>query len=294
VEESNPVVDELNESLSDQTTSGSSGTCRPFVKWAGGKRGLLTEIIRRLPPSFNRYMEPFLGGGAVFFALSSRPAFLADSNGELVISYEAVRDECEELISLLSTYEHSEEEFYRIRALDRAPDFASLSRVERAARLIYLNKTCFNGLYRVNAKGFFNVPFGRYENPKICDAANLKACSQKLSRAVLSVSSFEHVLEVAEKGDFVYFDPPYAPVSKTSDFTSYVPGGFDDAAQELLMLVCLQLHQRGVQWILSNSNVPLIHELYRGFRIEQVYAPRAINSKASGRGAVTELLIRNY
>jgi DNA adenine methylase len=205
-----------------------------------------------------------------------------------------VRSEVHALIEELKGFRYEKEMYYEVREWDRKPDFGQMSRVKRAARLIYLNKTCFNGLYRVNSKGHFNVPFGSYSDPTIVDPENLKACSTVLQRAIIQSSNFEQVLEIAEAGDFVYFDPPYAPTSDTADFTSYSKDGFDDAAQELLLLVCLQLNQRGVKWMVSNSNTPIIQELYRGFKVEPIIASRAINSKASKRGAVIELLIRNF
>lgn len=269
-------------------------SCRPFLKWAGGKTQLLPHLTHRVPNSFGRYLEPFIGGGALFFSLQPRLAMLADCNQELINCYQVVQGEVESLIEELKSYRYEKEMYYSVRELDRGADFGKLSRVKRAARLIYLNKTCFNGLYRVNSKGQFNVPFGSYSDPTILDAENLRACSKALKGAVIQSGNFEQVLEIAEKGDFVYFDPPYAPLSETADFTAYSKEGFDDAAQEMLLLVCLQLNQRGVKWMVSNSNTPIIRELYRGFTIEAVGASRAINSKASKRGTVVELLVRNY
>jgi len=268
--------------------------CRPFLKWAGGKTQLLSALMKRMPASYNRYLEPFLGGGALFFALQPKASYLADYNGDLINCFEVVRSDVDELIEELKRYKYEREMYYAVRDLDRTAEFAKLSAVKRAARFIYLNKTCFNGLYRVNSKGHFNVPFGAYKDPRILDAENLRACREALSSAVLKQGSFEEIAEVADKGDFVYFDPPYAPVSDTADFTQYVTGGFDASSQELLLLTCLKLHQKGVQWMLSNSNAPLIQELYRGFKVETVEAGRSINSKAEKRGPVLELIIRNY
>ena len=269
-------------------------SCRPFLKWAGGKTQLLPHLVHRIPNSFNRYIEPFIGGGALFFALQPRISLLADCNQELISCYQVVRSDVDALIEELKGFRYEKEMYYEVREWDRKPDFGQMSRVKRAARLIYLNKTCFNGLYRVNSKGHFNVPFGSYSDPTIVDPENLRACSTVLQRAIIQSGNFEQVLEIAEAGDFVYFDPPYAPTSDTADFTSYSKDGFDDAAQELLLLVCLQLNQRGVKWMVSNSNTPIIQELYRGFKVEPIIASRAINSKASKRGAVIELLIRNF
>jgi DNA adenine methylase len=208
--------------------------------------------------------------------------------------FEVVRSNVNELINQLSNYRYDKEQYYAVRALDRSDGFSDLSPVQRAARLIYLNKTCFNGLYRVNSKGYFNVPFGTYDNPKIVDSENLLLCSSALTKTILRQAAFEDVVNIAQAGDFVYFDPPYAPLSNTSDFTHYAKDGFNDEAQELLLLVCLKLHQNGVKWMVSNSNVPLIRELYRGFNIEPISATRSINSKAEKRGPVVELIIRNF
>jgi DNA adenine methylase len=268
--------------------------CRPFLKWAGGKTQLVPNLLKRIPANFNRYIEPFVGGGALFFALQPKSAYIADCNTELINCYQVVRDNVHGLIEELKAYRYDKDQYYAVRELDRQESFSTLSPIKRAARLIYLNKTCFNGLYRVNSKGHFNVPFGSYSDPTILDAKNLLQCGQALSPTILKTAPFEEILEVAQEGDFVYFDPPYAPISDTADFTAYAKGGFDDSAQELLLLVCLQLHQRGVKWMVSNSNTPIIQELYRGFRIESVPASRSINSRAEKRGPVLELIIRNY
>lgn len=284
----------MSSTASDSFPDNEEFTCKPFVKWAGGKGQLLHELIRRIPPKHNRYMEPFIGGGALFFALKPTIASINDLNSELISCYEVVRDSPEELVAELATYPYQSEFYYRIRALDRSPEYQQLSPLKRAARLLYLNKTCFNGLFRVNSKGQFNVPFGKYTNPTIADSGNIYACSKLLKRAIIQSRPFDEFVEGATRGDFIYFDPPYAPVSDTSDFTSYLADGFGDGQQELLAVVCLKLNQMGVKWLVSNSNTPLIRELYRGFRIEEVSATRAINSKASKRGPITELMIRNY
>jgi DNA adenine methylase len=277
------------------TTQGSRRVeCRPFLKWAGGKTQLLPQLVRRTPRSYNRYLEPFIGGGALFFALQPRSSYLADCNTELINCFEVVRSDVEALIQELQGYRYDKDQYYAVRALDREESFATLSPVARAARLIYLNKTCFNGLYRVNSKGHFNVPFGSYDNPTILDADNLRRCSSVLSTAIIRNGEFEEIVDVAQPGDFVYLDPPYAPVSETSDFTQYAKDGFDESAQELLLLICLQLHQKGVRWMVSNSNTPLIQELYRGFNVEPVAASRSINSRAEKRGPILELIIRNF
>lgn len=280
--------------LADSDTTSTKIECRPFLKWAGGKTQLLAQLLKRTPTSYNRYVEPFLGGGALYFAIQPKIAYLADFNPELVNCFEVVRGNLAELKEELKKYRYDKEMFYEVRELDRKADYGSTSSVARAARFIYLNKTCFNGLYRVNSKGHFNVPFGAYKDPTILDAPNLTACSNALQSAILKTGSFEDIVDIAEKDDFVYFDPPYAPVSETADFTHYVKGGFDEASQELLLLTCLKLHQKGVKWMLSNSNTNIIQELYRGFKVETVEAGRAINSKADKRGPILELIIRNY
>jgi DNA adenine methylase len=278
----------------DSDTSTTKIQCRPFLKWAGGKTQLLPALLKRAPTSCNRYLEPFLGGGALYFAMQPKVAYLADFNPELINCFEVVRSNLAELKEELKKYRYDKEMFYEVRELDRQADYSSTSPVARAARFIYLNKTCFNGLYRVNSKGHFNVPFGAYKDPTILDVPNLTACSNALQSAVLKTGSFEEIDDVAEKGDLVYFDPPYAPSSETSDFTQYVSGGFDESSQELLLVTCLKLHQKGVKWMLSNSNTNIIQELYRGFKVETVEASRAINSKAEKRGPILELIIRNY
>lgn len=268
--------------------------CRPFVKWVGGKTQLIGEIFKRLPSNFTRYFEPFVGGGAVFFQLQHNQSFLSDVNHELVNAYKVVRDDVEKLISTLITYRYCPEYFYEIRNADRSIDYASWSTVEKAARLIYLNKTCFNGLYRVNSKGHFNVPFGRYTNPTICNAENLRTCSQALANVNIETCSFDRVVDYATTDDFIYFDPPYIPLNTTSYFTAYAQQGFNLEMQEHLRDVCKELDARGVKFLLSNSVAPLVFDLYENFIIERVGAIRAINSKAQGRGRIEEVLVRNY
>ena len=271
------------------------GSCRPFVKWAGGKRQLLPELQRYVPGHFERYIEPFVGGGALFFELSPRlgsarepRALLADVNQRLIRTYQGVRDAVEDVIALLREYLHEEQFYYRVR--ERAID--ALSDAEVAAWLIYLNKIGFNGLYRVNRQNRFNVPFGRHKNPTICDEQTLRACSRALAGVELHVSSFEQTAERAQAGDLVYFDPPYVPLSVTSSFTKYTQNGFDAAAQKRLRDVALGLKQRGVHVLLSNSSASSVRELYGdSFEIVEVSATRNVNSKATGRGAVTELVI---
>lgn len=271
---------------------------KPLVKWAGGKRQLLPHIHAALPPGTpRRYYEPFIGGGAVLFSLTPASARVNDLNSELINLYEVVREGVDELISLVSTYPNDADFFYQLRAVDRdAERFAALSATERAARTLYLNKTCYNGLYRVNSAGQFNAPFGRYKNPTICDADTLRGVHQYFrdNDVTFTQGDFAAAVEGAGEGDFVYFDPPYDPVNVTSSFTGYQKGGFDRAEQERLKAVCDDLDARGVKFLLSNSATEFIRELYADFSIDTVAATRAINSVGSRRGKVDEVLVRNY
>lgn len=269
-------------------------TAKPFIKWAGGKRDLLAQYKPYFPARnlIQRYFEPFLGGGAVFFSLQIHPAFLFDTNPWLIETYQVVRDQVEELIAALQYHQNDEQYFYNIRAQDPK----DLSPIERAARFIYLNRTCYNGLYRVNSQGKFNVPFGRYKKPMICDASNLHAANLALQGSKIEVADFEKVGTLASLGDLVYFDPPYAPLSATANFTSYTKDGFSEKDQERLAEVFHQLHEKGCFVMLSNSSAPLIYDLYsgHGYNLIEIKARRAINSVADKRGHVTELLITNF
>jgi len=265
---------------------------RPFIKWAGGKGHLLPYFSPFFPSmeKGSRYFEPFIGSAAVFFSLQPPHALLSDSNAELIQLYQVVQQDVENLILALQKHDNKKEYYYQVRALDPA----TLPPVERAARLIFLNKTCYNGLYRVNRKGQFNVPFGRYRNPPICDPDGLRAASLALQSAELRMADFEEAVSTARGLDFIYFDPPYQPISKTSSFTGYTAGKFDDAEQKRLAAVFRDLHQRGCYVMLSNSNAPLVRELYADFQITEIKANRAINSRPDGRGKITECLITNY
>ena len=268
----------------------------PFLKWAGGKSQLLKQFEAFLPSKFNNYLEPFVGGGAVFFylyntgRLKGKKIILIDSNEELINCFLVIKENVERLIGVLRShkYVNRKEVYYRIRT-EQPQD-----RFERAARTIYLNKTCFNGLYRVNSKGKFNVPFGRYKNSLICDSRNLRAVSIALKNVKILCDDFERCLDYARKGDFIYFDPPYQPLSKTSNFTSYTKNGFGEAEQRRLYCAFYELDKRGCKVMLSNSNTDFIKRLYRRYRIERVKANRAINCKAEGRGKIEELVILNY
>jgi DNA adenine methylase len=268
----------------------------PFVKWVGGKGKLMAQLAPLLPEGVERrrHVEPFVGGGAMFFARRPRRALLSDVNERLVVTYMAIRDELEGVVRHLEGLgrDHSETSYYAVR--DRYNTARRVAPAERAAMFIYLNKTCFNGLHRVNRRGHFNVPLGRYENPKIVDHEGLAAASRALKHAEIRHAGFEALLEAAKPGDFVYFDPPYAPMSPTASFTSYAEGSFGDDQQVRLRDVFRALDRRGCKLMLSNSDVPRIRELYRDFRIDLVAAPRAINCDAKKRGPVTEVVVRNY
>jgi DNA adenine methylase len=263
---------------------------RPFLKWAGGKGRLIPQYQPFLPQSFDTYYEPFLGGGALFFHLRPQRAVLSDINPELVNVYTCVRDLVDDLIEHLERHaaNHCHDYYYQTRS--SKPDAS----IERAARLLYLNKTCFNGLYRVNAQGHFNVPMGRYRNPKICDPDLLRTASQALQSATIIQRSFDRILEGAiSSKDFVYFDPPYQPLSLTSNFTSYSQNAFATEHQKQLRDIFAQLAQQKVQVMLSNSDCPFIRELYKSFTIHThtIQAARAINANATKRGKINEVLI---
>ena len=271
----------------------------PVLKWVGGKRQLFETLKPLFPKRRSPYCEPFLGGGAIFFKLQPGTAYVNDLNRELMRVYEVIRDDAENLIEVLSTYKNDAESFYAVRDLDRDKEnFSRLSDVERAARIIYLNKTCFNGLYRVNNAGEFNTPFGNYKNPNIVNAPTIRAVSKYLSspKIVLTYCDYADVLRHIPKRTFVYLDPPYDPVSTTSNFTGYVKGGFNRDEQIRLRDCCNDLTERGIKFMLSNSDTEFIRGLYSDsfYNIVQVKAKRAVNSVASKRGDVNEVVIRNY
>ncbi len=265
---------------------------RPILKWAGGKNALIPQYAPHFPSgeAYRRYFEPFLGGAALFFFLQPERSFLFDLNEALIEVYTTIRDDVEGVITALEAHQNNRDYFYMVRALDPL----ALPPAERAARFIFLNRTCYNGLYRVNRRGQFNVPFGRYKNPTICDKAGLRAASRVLRNAHLEVADFAIVLSLAEPGDLIYFDPPYEPLSPTSSFTSYTSSGFARDDQRRLAETYRALDSRGCLLMLSNSSAPLIYDLYSGFYIHEISARRAINSKADGRGPITELLITNF
>ncbi|BAY11278.1 DNA adenine methylase [Calothrix sp. NIES-2098] len=266
---------------------------RPFLKWAGGKSRLIQQYIPYLPTKYKTYFEPFIGGGAVFFYLQPQAAVITDINAELIITYRCVRDKVEELIGLLQEHKtrHNRDYYYSVRANPGSTD------LEKAARLIYLNKTCFNGLYRVNSKGQFNVPIGRYENPNICDEYLLRSASAALSHTEIKQADFVEVLNHATNSDnFVFCDPPYHPISSTSYFTGYNRDSFSKADQERLRDTCATLANRGVQVMICNSDCEFIRNLYQeiNFNIYPIAAARSINSNTKKRGTIYELLITSY
>lgn len=269
---------------------------RPILKWVGGKRQLLDEITPLIPKS-STYVEPFVGGGAVVFSLQPKKAVLSDFNGELINVYQCIKDDPDDLLSLLR--EHAEKNtdkyFYSIRALDREPGYSALSNVERAARIIYLNRTCYNGLYRVNAAGQFNAPYGRYKHPAIVQEPIIRAVSDyfRENEITLMQCDYTKALKGLNRGAFVYLDPPYMPLSETSAFTGYTEGGFDYEEQVRLKKTCDKLVSEGIHFLQSNSDCTQIRELYadQHFHVKTVKAKRAINSKSNLRGEINEVLI---
>ena len=268
--------------------------CKPFLKWVGGKRKLLPELEKRLPQDYSTYYELFMGGAALFWDIRPQKAVLADINPELVNTYKCIQQDVEALIADLQKHYYDREYYYQIRNCDRSLEYATWTDIQRASRFIFLNKTCFNGLYRVNSQGQYNVPFGKYKNPKIVDAANLRACSQALQNTEIICGSFLELEPRITPQDFVYLDPPYIPLNATSNFTNYSSQGFDTKMQIELRDLCIRLDRKGVRFMLSNSSAPLIFDLYADFKIELVDMARSINSKGDKRGKIKEVLITNY
>ncbi|HSE19581.1 MAG TPA: DNA adenine methylase [Pyrinomonadaceae bacterium] len=282
---SNPVVS-CNEFL------------QPFLKWAGGKRQLIPKIRALLPRKYRLYFEPFVGAGALLFELQPAMAVINDMNAELINCYEVIKAFPEQLLEHARSHPINKKYFYRLRSQDRDPGFAKLSPLERASRIIFLNKTCYNGLFRVNSRGQFNVPFGKYRDPRVVDDNVIRAVSQYLNEAQVQIRNedFEVALKDAKRDDFIYLDPPYDPLSDTSSFTGYYLPSFDRTEQRRLRDVCDDLHKRGCKLLLSNSATDFIRELYSDnskYTIINVNANRSINSARNGRGKVSELLILN-
>lgn len=269
----------------------------PVVKWVGGKRQLLDDLTPLFPKNIVSYCEPFVGGGAVLFRLQPNVAYVNDINIELMQMYEVIRDNVEELILALGEHPNDEEHFYKVRDWDRDKEqYGQLTKVQKAARIIYLNKTCYNGLFRVNNAGEFNTPFGYYKNPNIVNAPTLRAVSSYFQKAQITFrcADYAEALDGVEKGTFVYLDPPYDPVSDTAGFTGYTKGGFNREEQIRLRQCCDELDRRGIKFMLSNSATDFIKEQYAAYHITTVKAKRAINSNAAKRGQVDELVVRNY
>ena len=270
---------------------------QPFLKWAGGKRQLLPYIKSFIPKSFDCYFEPFVGGGAVLFDLKHPKAFINDANGELINLYKVIRDDPDALLSEVKKHINDKDYFYALRQQDRDENvYSRLSKTERAARILYLNKTCFNGLFRVNSQGQFNAPFGDYPNPNIAPKKIIYAVSNYLNEADISITStdFAEAVESARADDFIYFDPPYDPVSDTSSFTGYHKNSFGRGEQTRLFKVFEDLDRRGCKVMLSNSDTRFIRDLYKNYKKEDILATRRINAVGSGRGAIREVLVMNY
>lgn len=269
----------------------------PVVKWVGGKRQLLSVLTPLLPKRFTVYCEPFLGGGAMLFWRQPQRAIVNDVNSDLMQMYQVIRDDVEALIAELEHYKNEAEYFYSVRDWDRdRQKYDELTVVQKAARIIYLNKTCYNGLFRVNNEGEFNTPFGNYKNPNIVNAATLRAVSKYFQQANIDFfcADYATVLSEVPQGAFVYLDPPYDPVSTTANFTGYARGGFCREDQRQLRECCDELNRRGIKFMLSNSATDFIREQYAAYNITIVQAKRAINSDASRRGQVDEVVVRNY
>lgn len=270
----------------------------PVLKWVGGKRQLLNKILPLIPEKITTYVEPFVGGGAVLFELKPKKAIINDYNEELINVYKVIKERPEELLLLLEEHleRNNEEYFYKVRALDRENVYEEMSDVKRAARIIYLNKTCFNGLFRVNQAGQFNSPYGKYKNPNIVNRPVINAISTYFNNNNIKImqGDYKQALKGLRKGSFVYFDPPYLPISSSSSFTGYTDGGFTLENQKELKEQCDILHKRRIKFLLSNSDHKIIRELYSDYKIQIVKARRAINSKGNKRGEINEVLVKNY
>ncbi|HEV2526143.1 TPA: DNA adenine methylase, partial [Streptococcus pneumoniae] len=273
-------------------------TLQPFTKWTGGKRQLLPVIRELMPKTYNRYFEPFVGGGALFFDLAPKDAVINDFNAELINCYQQIKDNPQELIEILKVHqEYNSKEYYLdLRSADRDERIDMMSEVQRAARILYMLRVNFNGLYRVNSKNQFNVPYGRYKNPKIVDEELISAISVYLNNNQLEikVGDFEKAIVDVRTGDFVYFDPPYIPLSETSAFTSYTHEGFSFADQVRLRDAFKRLSDTGAYVMLSNSSSALVEELYKDFNIHYVEATRTNGAKSSSRGKISEIIVTNY
>ena len=271
---------------------------QPFTKWTGGKRQLLPVIRELMPKKYNRYFEPFVGGGALFFDLAPKDAVINDFNAELINCYQQIKDNPQELIEILKVHqEYNSKEYYLdLRSVDRDERIDMMSEVQRAARILYMLRVDFNGLYRVNSKNQFNVPYGRYKNPKIVDENLVSAISTYLNNNQIEIKKgdFEKAVLDVQPGDFVYFDPPYIPLSETSAFTSYTHEGFSYDDQVRLRDTFKKLSDTGAYVMLSNSSSALVEELYNDFNIHYVEATRTNGAKSSSRGKISEIIVTNY
>lgn len=280
------------------SSSFTQANLKPVIKWVGGKRQLLKQLYDLMPANYNNYFEPFLGGGALFFSLAPTNAVVNDANAALIEMYEVIRDHPTELLNYLTVHaqKNSKEYYYTVREIDRNGQLGGLNKIQRVARLIFMLKVDFNGLYRVNSKGQFNVPYGRYKNPKIANAENIMTVSAYFNSAKITFlnEDFADAVNTAAKNDFVYFDPPYIPVSVTSSFTSYTADGFGMKDQERLRDLFFALQQKGVKVMLSNSDTELTRDLYQGANFHEVQASRSVNSDSSKRGKIGELIITSY
>lgn len=271
---------------------------RPFVKWAGGKKRVAQHVLRRLPDKIGTYYEPLLGGGAILFELIRagriERAVIADLNPDLMNAWLVIKHDVDKLIKELRSgrYTYDKEVFLKIRGADRKPGFAKTSNLKKAARLIYLNRTCFNGLYRINAEGHFNTPFGKYEDPVICDEKNLRAVAEALLKCEILMADFDEAVQAARRGDAAYLDPPYIPISKTSSFTGYTVGGFTLDDHRRLAKTFARLAKKGVRVVLTNSAAPEAEELYRRFDVDWITGSRSVGGPADYRKkAVKEMIV---
>lgn len=277
-------------------THNSIENLKPFVKWVGGKGSSVERLLQLIPAHIDTYVEPFVGSGALFFSLNFDKAIINDSNSELIATYQEIKENVFELEMYLSTLIYDKSLYEKIRSWDREKDFFKRPRVERAARLIYLMKTCYNGLYRVSKKNYFNTPMGNYKSPLICDVPTLNACYKFLNDKNVAIynQDYASLLDMIPDNAFVYLDPPYFPVSKTANFTSYQSDKFKETEQFRLLDFCMNLHKRGIRFLLSNSDVPEAREIYSRFNIKVLEVCRRINSNITKRSAVNELAVTNY
>ena len=269
---------------------------KPFVKWVGGKSSSVNRLLELMPEHIDTYVEPFVGSGALFFAVNFKKAIINDVNEELINTYKVIKDNVGALEFFLSSLIYDKQLYDTIRAWDRDPHYKNRPKEDRAGRFIYLMKTCFNGLYRVNKKGFFNTPFGKYTSPLICDTKTLNACSKYLNEHEVTIlnGDYQKILSYLNQDCFVYLDPPYYPISKTANFTQFQKENFKEDSQYQLFEFCKELHKRGIKFMLSNSDVPEIRNLYQDFDIHVIEVSRKVNSNTAKRNAVNELAIINY